>query len=103
VVQTAVNGGLERLIFAPRAARSHDLSLSLVAHRWPILFQVGWIRTSGFSREVSRSTAARCLALVLAAVAVGLVEAIIESPKMVTDDKQSREIRVVHDHFRRGR
>ena len=32
-VQTAVNGGSKLLIFVPRAAHSHDLSLSFVPGR----------------------------------------------------------------------
>jgi hypothetical protein len=38
VVQTAVDGGSELLIFVPRAAHRHDLSLSFVV-RWTLSVQ----------------------------------------------------------------
>jgi hypothetical protein len=88
VVRTAGNDGSKLVIFVLGVAQGPDLSLSFVAGR-RALFGI-WTttgaaaapdgverRTSRYSREVSRPTAAsrrrRLLALALAAVAIGLV------------------------------
>jgi hypothetical protein len=50
-VQTAVNGGLELLIFVPQAAHTHDLSLSFAAGRRASLLSASMPSTGAVPRS----------------------------------------------------